>query len=98
MLHKLPIDTIKLDRAFIMAMDDEPTVLPIIQAITAMAHSLGKRVVAEGLEHAGSVPALLAMGEMDFQGYLLGMPMPAQEIDHLMRSWRFRHQDADSLS
>ena len=53
LLHRLPIDTIKLDRSFIRAMDDEPSVLPIIQAIVSMAHSLGKRVVAEAIEHVG---------------------------------------------
>lgn len=80
LLHRLPIDTIKLDRSFIRAMDNEPRVMPIIQAIVAMAHSLGKRVVAEAVEHVGPVPALLKMGQMDFQGYLLSRPIPAQEI------------------
>ena len=88
MLHKLPIDTIKLDRAFIVAMDDEPTVLPIIQAITSMAGSLGKRVVAEGLEHTGPVPTLLKMGAMDFQGYLLSRPLPKHEVDARIATWR----------
>ena len=88
MLHKLPIDTIKLDRAFIVAMDNEPAVLPIIQAITSMAGSLGKRVVAEGLEHTGPVPTLLKMGAMDFQGYLLSRPLSRNEVDHRIAAWR----------
>ena len=88
LLHKLPIDTIKLDHSFIRAMDDEPRVLPIIQAIVYMATSLGKRVIAEGIEHVGPVPALLNMGTMDFQGYLLSRPVPAAEVDQLIRTWR----------
>jgi EAL domain-containing protein (putative c-di-GMP-specific phosphodiesterase class I) len=88
MLHKLPIDTIKLDRSFIHAMDNEPRVLPIIKAIVAMAHSLGKRVVAEAVEHVGPVPALLKMGKMDFQGYLLSRPIPAQDMPTLIEGLR----------
>jgi len=88
LLHKLPIDTIKLDRSFIKAMDTEPGVFPIIQAIVSMAHSLGKRVVAEAIEHVGPVPALLKMGKMDFQGYLLSRPVPAEEVHIHMEKWR----------
>ncbi len=87
-LHRLPIDTIKLDRSFILAMDDEPKVLPIIQAIAFMATSLGKRIVAEGIEHVGPIPTLLHMAEMDFQGYLLGRPIPSIEADRLIGKWR----------
>jgi EAL domain-containing protein (putative c-di-GMP-specific phosphodiesterase class I) len=88
LLHKLPIDTIKLDHSFIRAMDDEPRVLPIIQAIVYMARSLGKRVIAEGIEHVGPVQALMNMGTMDFQGYLLSRPLPAAEVDQLIQTWR----------
>ena len=87
-LHKLPIDTIKLDRSFILAMDTEPTVVPVIQAIAFMATSLGKRIVAEGIEHTGPVPTLLRMAEMDFQGYLLSRPLPAPEVDRMITGWR----------
>jgi diguanylate cyclase (GGDEF)-like protein len=88
MLHKLPIDTIKLDRSFIRAMDNEPDVLPIVQAIVSMARSLKKRVVAEAIEHVGPVPALMAMGKMDFQGYLLSQPVPSEVVPSLMEKWR----------
>ena len=88
LLHRFPVDTIKLDRSFIRAMDDDPRVLPVIQAIVSMAHSLGKRVVAEAIEHVGPVPMLLAMGKMDFQGYLLGRPMPAESVDDFLPRWR----------
>ena len=88
LLHKLPIDTIKLDRSFIRAMDDEPNVLPVIQAIVSMAYALGKRVVAEAIEHSGPIPTLLKMGAMDFQGYLLGRPILAEEVDRHIPTWR----------
>ena len=88
LLHRLPIDTLKLDHSFIRAMDDDPRVLPIIRAIVSMAESLGKRVIAEAIEHVGPIPALLEMGRMDFQGYLLSMPLPACEVDALIHVWR----------
>jgi diguanylate cyclase (GGDEF)-like protein len=87
LLHKLPIDTIKLDRSFIRAMDGEPGVLPIIQAIVSMAHSLGKRIVAEAIEHVGPVPNLVRMGKMDFQGFLLSRPVPADEVPTHIQRW-----------
>ena len=88
LLHKLPIDTIKLDRSFIVAMDDEPEVLPIIQAISFMARRLGKRIVAEGIEHVGPVPALIEMGKIEFQGYLLSRPVAAVDVEERIRQWR----------
>ena len=88
MLHRLPIDTIKVDRSFISAMDAEPNVLPVIEAITYMAQRLGKRIVAEGVETTGPVPALLRLGEMDFQGYLLSRPVLAEHVGELLEQWR----------
>ena len=88
LLHKLPIDTIKLDRSFIVAMDDEPEVLPIIQAISFMALRLGKRIVAEGIEHTGPVPALIEMGKIEFQGYLLSRPLSFVDVEAKIKTWR----------
>ena len=88
LLHKLPIDTIKLDRSFIRAIDTEPKVWPIIKAISFMAGCMGKRIVAEGIEHVGPVPTLLKMGEIDFQGYLLSRPLASEKVDQMIRMWR----------
>ena len=88
MLYRLPIDTIKVDRSFIAAMELEPNVLPVIEAITYMAQRLGKRIVAEGVETTGPIPALLRLGEMDFQGYLLSRPVLAEGVAELLEQWR----------
>lgn len=87
-LHRLPVDSIKIDRTFVSAMEKEPAVLPVVRAIASMAHSLGKRIVAEGLESVGPVPALLAMGQMDFQGFLLSPPVPAADVERQLPLWR----------
>lgn len=88
LLHRLPIDTIKIDRSFIAAMSTEPNVLPVIQAITYMAQCLDKRIVAEGMETTAPIPTLLQMGEMDFQGYLLSRPLPAEQMAEELPAWR----------
>jgi diguanylate cyclase (GGDEF)-like protein len=87
-LHRLPVDTIKIDRSFILAIEKEPNVLSIIEAISYMARSLGKRVVAEGIETRGSMAALLPMGRMDYQGYLLSRPIDSSEVANALRGWR----------
>ena len=87
-LHRLPIDTIKIDRSFVSAIETEPTVLPVIRAITAMAQSLGKRIVVEGLESIAPVSALLRLGDVDFQGFLLSQPVLASEMDGHLPRWR----------
>ena len=53
-----------------------------------MANSLGKRIVAEGIEHTGSIPTLLRMADMDFHGYLLSRPLPALDVERLIPKWR----------
>jgi predicted signal transduction protein with EAL and GGDEF domain len=49
---------------------------------------MGKRMVAEGIEHVGPVPNLMKMGRMEFQGYLLSPPVPAHQLDQLVQQWR----------
>ena len=88
LLHKLPIDTIKLDRSFILAIDEEPRVWPIIKAISFIANCMGKRIVAEGIEQVSPVPTLLKMGDIEFQGYLLSRPLPAAQVDLVIHQWR----------
>ncbi len=87
MLHKLPIDTIKVDRSFIKDIDSDPKVIPIVKAIALIADSLGVRVVAEGIEHVGPVPTLLGMGDIEYQGFLLGRPIAADQIDERIEAW-----------
>jgi EAL domain-containing protein (putative c-di-GMP-specific phosphodiesterase class I) len=88
LLHRLPVDTIKIDRSFIMAIEKEPAVLSIIEAIYFMARSLGKRVVAEGVEKTASMMALMQMGPMDYQGYLLSKPIDSTDVESLLKAWQ----------
>jgi diguanylate cyclase (GGDEF)-like protein/PAS domain S-box-containing protein len=80
-LQRLPIDTLKLDRAFLT--DDGPAAArgrAIIPAITALAHALGLAVVAEGVE-SGHHLTLIRLAGCDWgQGYHIGRPVPAEEL------------------
>ncbi len=87
LVHNLPIDTIKLDRSFILAMEAGSRVLSVIHAIAFMAQRLGMRIVAEGVEEAEDVVTLLRLSRMDFQGYLLSRPVNSEHMAAALPGW-----------
>ncbi|MNO39714.1 Cyclic di-GMP phosphodiesterase Gmr [compost metagenome] len=74
-LNRLPIDTIKLDRSFVVGLN-----LPVIRATVAMATSLGLGILAEGVEDEHELAALRAQGCHVFQGFLFSTPMAPEEV------------------
>jgi len=78
-LARLPLDTIKIDRAFVVALD-EPGTAPVVRSILALASTLGKHVVTEGVETDAQLHVLQAWGCAVFQGYLFHRPMPAADV------------------
>ncbi len=88
MLHKLPVDTLKIDRSFVKLIESEPDVLHVIETVVCLARSLGKRIVAEGVESERDFQTMLQMGEMDFQGYLFSRPLAADTIQSNLTNWR----------
>jgi diguanylate cyclase (GGDEF)-like protein len=87
-LHRLPFDTVKIDRSFVREIGNEKTILQVIEAIVSLARSMGKRVVAEGVETEQQIAALLQLGEMDFQGYAFSPPVPAEVVALNLDAWR----------
>ena len=80
-LKKLPVDAIKIDGSFVRDMEEDPNDEAIIQAILAMAHSLGLSVVAEGVETAAQLGSLRALGCDEYQGFLESGALPAADFE-----------------
>ena len=76
--------TLKIDSSFIKDIPADPDDVAITQAIIAMGHSLRLEVVAEGVESAEQLDFLRNNGCDFMQGFLVGMPMPAEEFNVLL--------------
>jgi EAL domain-containing protein (putative c-di-GMP-specific phosphodiesterase class I) len=83
-LHDFPGHTLKIDRAFVDTMIDRPESETIVRSIVSLAHSLGLRVTAEGIEDTDQLDALTALGCEYGQGYHFSRPLPAGEIAALL--------------
>ena len=79
-LYRFPIDKLKIDRSFISDMLDDPKDLAITQAIIGLGHTLGLKVVAEGVENIEQGFALSAAGCDELQGYYFSKPLPVSEL------------------
>ncbi len=81
-LRDLPIDELKLDRSFVFPMADDARAAALVASTIALAHSLGLRMVAEGVENQIALTELTRHGCDQAQGYFLSRPVPAAELDH----------------
>jgi len=84
-LRYLPVDTLKIDRAFVKDLDHsdtrlQRTALAVIRTVIALGRDLGFWVVAEGAETAAQLGMLTALGVDEVQGYALGKPQPLSEV------------------
>ena len=84
-LQDLPIDILKIDRAFIDHMVDDPRRGAFVQAIVRLGKTLGLDLVAEGIERPEQAERLLALGCTEAQGYFFSRPVPAERITALLR-------------
>jgi len=81
-LRDLPVDELKLDRAFIAPLADDARAAELVRAIIDMAHALGMVIVAEGVEDHVTHAELTRLGCDLLQGYHLARPMPAAHLAH----------------
>ncbi len=79
-LRRFPIDELKIDRSFILDIHSNTDDTAIATAVVAMAHSLGLRVVAEGVEEIGQANMLKQLKCDEVQGYLYGRPLGAEQF------------------
>lgn len=82
-LQQLPFDVIKLDRSFVAGLGTSTRTERIVDAVARIAHGLGARLVAEGVESAVQLGRLRDIGCDEGQGYLLGRPMAPEALARL---------------
>jgi len=81
-LRDLPIDELKLDRSFVLPMVDDARAAALVASTIGLAHSLGLRMVAEGVETQVAYTELARLGCDQAQGFFMSRPVPAAELDH----------------
>ncbi|SER85281.1 diguanylate cyclase (GGDEF) domain-containing protein [Nitrosomonas sp. Nm51] len=86
-LQKLPVDSIKIDQSFVMPMATNNNSAVIVRSTIELAHNLGLEVVAEGVDNQAVWDLLATMGGEVAQGYLVSMPIPAEQFNNWEDEW-----------
>ena len=81
-LKRLPVDEVKIDRSFVKDIATDATDRIIVRSTVDLAHSLGLRVVAEGVEDALTKELLAELGCDEVQGFHLGRPLRGHDLTH----------------
>lgn len=85
-LQHLPIDRLKVDRSFVLGLEERSGNGAIVEAIVGIGRSMGMEVMAEGVEHERQLKQVAAAGCQTVQGYLFGRPMPAAHFQRVLHS------------
>ena len=80
-LSKLPLDTLKIDRSFVVDLTEAPERLAQVSTIINLAHSMNLKVVAEGVETAEQARLLRMLGCDEMQGFFLSKPVPGEMFE-----------------
>jgi EAL domain-containing protein (putative c-di-GMP-specific phosphodiesterase class I) len=86
-LKKLPVDAVKIDKSFVIDMLDQDDSSKIVRSTIALAHDLGLKVVAEGVEDQATLDALTSLHCDVAQGFLLSRPVATEHIAALLRKF-----------
>lgn len=92
-LRKLPLDELKIDKSFVLHMDEDANDEVIVRSTVDLAHNLGLKVVAEGVETAQVLEELGAIGCDSIQGYFISKPLPADALEAWLRESPYRPAD-----
>jgi diguanylate cyclase (GGDEF)-like protein len=84
-LRRFSFDKIKIDKSFVQGQSNDQGVRVILESILGMCHNLGLAVVGEGVETQQQLAMLRQNGCSELQGYLLGRPLPTNEVEELLR-------------
>jgi len=92
-LRKLPARQLKIDRGFVADIEHSSDALAVVDAVIKLAHALGLKVVAEGVETERQRDVLLGLRCDELQGYLFARPMPAQ----MLTVWAMKEDDGHDI-
>jgi diguanylate cyclase (GGDEF)-like protein len=95
-LRQHPISVVKIDRSFLANVPQDPTAATLIETVIVMAHSLHKRVVAEGIETIEQLDFLRERRCDSAQGYYLARPLPAASVTELLSSRIYDNSSEDA--
>jgi EAL domain-containing protein (putative c-di-GMP-specific phosphodiesterase class I) len=84
-LKRLPVDELKIDKSFVTEMEEDENDAVIVRSTIDLAHNLGLKVIAEGVETSGVWDLLSMLGCDSSQGYLMAKPMPADKLEAFLR-------------
>nr|WP_232826134.1 PAS domain S-box protein [Cyanothece sp. BG0011] len=85
-LHRFPVNTLKIDRSFVMLMEPNNENSEIVRAIVSLAHILGLDIIAEGVETQLQLDQLRRLGCEQGQGYFFAKPLPPEEVENLLKN------------
>ncbi|MCG7929272.1 MAG: EAL domain-containing protein [Candidatus Thiodiazotropha lotti] len=86
--HRLPVNTLKIDKSFVCDMLEDPQDLAIVESVVRLALAFRHPVIAEGVESIEHGAALLRLGCQLGQGYGIARPMPAEDVVNWIELWR----------
>jgi len=89
-LKRLPVNELKIDKSFVMAMETDPGDAKIVRSTIDLAHNLGLTVVAEGIENAAVLALLHTLDCDEGQGYHMSKPLPVAEFQDWVARWQAR--------
>ncbi|QBI21676.1 EAL domain-containing protein [Egibacter rhizosphaerae] len=96
--HRFPADVLKIDRSFVAALETDPQGGAMVGSIVILARTLGMRTIAEGVETQVQQHRLPELGCDMAQGYHYHRPMPAGDLDVLLRAQQFHRNDAEGAA
>jgi EAL domain-containing protein (putative c-di-GMP-specific phosphodiesterase class I) len=83
-LSRLPVDTLKIDRSFIVGLSSDPADMTIVSMIIALARAFDLTAVAEGVESEDQLKLLRLLKCHQLQGYLISRPVPPEDVGRML--------------